>query len=114
MYQVSVPEMACPIVASERVALRVRAAYLRALLRQEVGFFDAQANPGSLPHPDLSSADPTEIVARHVLDLDRSPRPERSLRWKWKLLGVLGSLFPRLSDRLLIKRLGGGWQLPRR
>lgn len=78
------------------------------------GFFDAQANPASLPHPDLSRADPTESVARHVLELDRHPRSERSLRWKWKCLGLLSQISPRLSDRLLIKRLGGGWQAPDR
>lgn len=78
------------------------------------GFFDAQANPSALPDPDLSSAAPAEDVAREVLRLDRCPEPERSLRWKWRLLGVLSVLRPRLADRLLVRRLGGGWRAPRR
>lgn len=78
------------------------------------GFFEAQANPAGLPHPDLSSAVPSEVVARHVLELDRHPRPELSLRWKWRLLGVLSVLAPRLADRMLVRRLGGDWQAPRR
>ena len=78
------------------------------------GFFDAQATPSALPDPDLAGADPTERVALHVLELARSPEPERSLRWKWKLLGILSVLFPRFSDRVLIRRLGGDWQAPRR
>jgi NAD(P)-dependent dehydrogenase (short-subunit alcohol dehydrogenase family) len=78
------------------------------------GFFDAQANPGSLPDPDLTRADPTESVAEHVLALDRKPESERSLRWKWTCLGLLSLLMPRWSDRLLIGRLGGGWRVPER
>lgn len=78
------------------------------------GFFDAQANPSGLPRPDLSSAAPAEDVAREVLRLDRRPEPERSLRWKWRLLGVLSVLRPRLADRLLVRRLGGGWRAPDR
>ena len=78
------------------------------------GFFDAQANPSGLPHPDLSRAGGAEEVARMVLELDRRPRPERSMRWKWQLLGVLSVLAPRTADRILVRRLGGGWQAPRR
>ena len=78
------------------------------------GFFDAQANPSGLPHPDLSDAASVEDVAEHILALDRRPEPESSLRWKWRLLGVLSVLRPRMADRLLVKRLGGGWSAPRR
>ena len=76
------------------------------------GFFEAQANPAELAHPDLSGAAPAEAVARAVLALDRSPRPELSLRWKWRLLGVLSVLTPRFADRLLVDRLGGPWKRP--
>lgn len=78
------------------------------------GFFDAQANPSSLPHPDLSGALPARAVAAEVLAMDQAPVPERSLRWKWRLLGVLSVLAPRLADRMLVKRLGGSWRAPRR
>ena len=78
------------------------------------GFFDAQPNPADLPHPDLSNAAPAEDVARWVLDLDRNPRPEVSLRWKWRMLAILSVLWPRLADRLLVKRLGGSWRIPKR
>jgi hypothetical protein len=49
-----------------------------------------------------------------VLELDRRPVPERSLRWKWHVLGVLSVIAPRLADRMLVKRFGGGWRAPRR
>lgn len=78
------------------------------------GFFDAQANPAGLPDPDLTRAAGPEDVAQEVLALDRHPLPERSLRWKWRLLGALSVIAPRLSDRLLAPRLGGGWRAPRR
>lgn len=78
------------------------------------GFFQAQANPEELPDPDLGSAAPAADVAREVLSLDRRPRPERSLRWKWRLLGILSILSPRVADRMLVKRLGGGWLPPPR
>lgn len=74
------------------------------------GFFAAQLNPRGLPDPDLSAASGPDAVARHVLDLDRRPRAERSLRWKWHALGVLSLLWPRLGDRLLVSRLGGEWK----
>jgi short-subunit dehydrogenase len=78
------------------------------------GFFTNQANPAALPDPDLAAAAPARDVAREVLALDRRPVPERSLRWKWHLLGVLSVLAPRLADRMLVKRFGGGWRAPRR
>lgn len=78
------------------------------------GFFDAQPNPAGLPHPDLSASATPESVAAEVLALDDRPRPERSLRWKWWLLGALTPIVPRLSDRLTAKRLGGGWRAPGR
>ncbi|MCB9914471.1 MAG: SDR family oxidoreductase [Planctomycetes bacterium] len=77
------------------------------------GFFDAQPNPAGLPDPDLSQAVGPEAVAAEVLALDRQPRPERTLRWKWHLLGVLSLVAPRLADRLLVRNLGGGWRVPR-
>lgn len=70
------------------------------------GFFDAQPNPSRLPPPDLaSSAAPIEI-ARHVLALDQDPRPEVSLRWKWKALALVSLVAPRLADRMLERRIG--------
>lgn len=71
------------------------------------GFFDAQENPAGLPHPDTSKAAASIDVARQVLALDRKWEPERSLRWKWRVLGALSVLSPRLADRVLAKRLGG-------
>jgi len=78
------------------------------------GFFDAQENPAGLPHPDTSTAAASIDVARHVLELDARPEPERSLRWKWRLLAVLSVLRPRVADRLLARRLGGDWISPPR
>ena len=78
------------------------------------GFFEAQPNPGDLPNPDLADAAGPMDVAREILQLDKRPEPERSLRWKWWLLGALTPIFPRLSDRMLAKKLGGGWQAPTR
>lgn len=78
------------------------------------GFFEAQDNPEGLPDPDLGTAAAAEDVAQEVLELDRRPRPERSLRWKWRLLGILSILTPRLADKTLVRRLGGQWQVPRR
>lgn len=76
------------------------------------GFFQAQANPEDLPDPDLESAAGPGDVARAVLELDRKPVPERSLRWKWRLLGILSILTPRFADRTLVRRLGGDWKVP--
>lgn len=78
------------------------------------GFFEAQENPAGLPDPDLSQASAATDVAREVLSLDRHPRPERSLRWKWRLLGMLSVLWPGAADRMLVRRLGGEWRVPRR
>lgn len=78
------------------------------------GFFEAQPNPAGLPDPDLSGSATPESVAAEVQALDDRPRPERSLRWKWWLLGALTPIFPHLSDRMTAKRLGGGWQAPPR
>ena len=69
------------------------------------GFFGAQPNPSGLPDPDLSAAAAPAEVARHVLALDRDPRPELSLRRKWHALGVLSAIAPRLADRLLQRRI---------
>lgn len=77
------------------------------------GFFEAQENPADLPDPDLAGASGPEEVAAEILALDRDPRPERTLRWKWHALGVLSLLAPRLADRLLVQNLGGGWRAPR-
>jgi 3-oxoacyl-[acyl-carrier protein] reductase len=78
------------------------------------GFFQAQVNPSQLPDPDLSEADPAETVAQWVLQLDRNPQPEVSLRRKWRWLGILSVVAPRMADRLLVRRLGGGWTAPKR
>lgn len=77
------------------------------------GFFEAQPNPSGLAHPDLTGASGPELVAEEVLRLDRRPLPERSLRWKWRLLAALSVLTPRLADRFLVRYLGGGWSVPR-
>ncbi len=76
------------------------------------GFFEAQPNPAGLPDPDLSEAQGPGQVASEILKLDLEPKPERTLRWKWHLLGVLSLLFPRLADRMLVRNLGGDWRLP--
>jgi short-subunit dehydrogenase len=78
------------------------------------GFFDAQPNPAGLSDPELNRADPAASVAEEVLALAVHPKPEKTLRWKWKVLGALTPFAPRLSDRLLVKRLGGDWEIPRR
>ncbi len=78
------------------------------------GFFEAQPNPSDLPHPSLERASGPEMVASEILKLDRSPRPERYLRWKWRLLSAISVFAPRLSDRLLVRSLGDGWSAPLR
>jgi NAD(P)-dependent dehydrogenase (short-subunit alcohol dehydrogenase family) len=70
------------------------------------GFFDAQPNPSNLPDPDMSASAGAEQVAEHVLALDRAPRPEVSLRVKWRLLAILSVIAPRTADRMLVERLG--------
>jgi len=77
-------------------------------------FFATQPNPGRLPGPDVSAADSPERVAEEILALDRHPEPERWLSWKWRALSLLGLLSPRLSDRYLVRRMGGGWSAPSR
>ena len=77
-------------------------------------FFAAQPNPGRLPSPDVSAADRPERVADEILALDRHPEPERWLSWKWRALSLVGLLSPRLSDRYLVRRMGGGWRTPER
>jgi short-subunit dehydrogenase len=76
------------------------------------GFFESQSNPAGLPAPSLNTAAGPEQVAREVWKLDQNPRPERSLRWKWRLLAALSILAPRLGDRLLVRSLGDGWTMP--
>ena len=78
------------------------------------GFFQAQENPRGLPDPDMGNAVAADDVAREVLELDRAPRPLRSLRWKWRILGALSVVAPRLADRALVGRLGGDWRAPER
>ncbi len=78
------------------------------------GFFQNQLNPQRLPDPDLDDARPASEVAREILALDRRPRPEVSLRWKWRLLGILSILSPRIADHALVRRLGGDWRVPSR
>lgn len=75
------------------------------------GFFEAQPNPSQLPDPDMSTSAGAEQVAAHVFALDRSPRPEVSLRAKWRLLAILSVIAPRTADRMLVDRLG--WKRPR-
>ncbi len=66
--------------------------------------FEQQRNPARLHDPDLAQADPPERVAEEILELDRRPRPERYLRWKWRWLGALSVLWPGAADRLLGSR----------
>ena len=73
------------------------------------GFFGSQPNPSSLPAPDLAQADSARRVALAILALDRSPRAEVSLRWKWRVFALLSVVWPRFSDRVLARRLGGEW-----
>ncbi len=77
------------------------------------GFFEAQHNPSGLADPSLEGAAAAHQVAAEILRLARHPRPERFLRWKWRLLASLSVIAPRLADRLLVRRLGGGWRAPR-
>jgi len=66
--------------------------------------FAVQANPSKLHDPDLAQADSPESVGEQILALDRRPVPERYLRWKWKWLGALSVIAPRLADRALGSR----------
>lgn len=74
------------------------------------GFFEAQPNPSGLPDPDLADSVGPATVAEHVLALDDDPRPEVSLRAKWRLLALLSVVAPRTADRMLVRRLG--WKPP--
>lgn len=95
--------------AEENIAVSILEPALTA-----TGFFEAQSNPSHLEAPDLSQASGPEEVARAVWQLDRAPQPELSMRWKWRLLGVLSILAPRTSDRVLASRLGERWKAPQR
>jgi NAD(P)-dependent dehydrogenase (short-subunit alcohol dehydrogenase family) len=77
-------------------------------------FFSTQANPAGLPGPNLAGAAEPDEVAREIVELDRRPRPERWLSSKWRWLALAGVVAPRLADRVLVRRLGGSWRLPRR
>jgi NAD(P)-dependent dehydrogenase (short-subunit alcohol dehydrogenase family) len=76
-------------------------------------FFQHQPNPARLTGPNLAGADDPREVARAIFELDRRPRPEVSLSRKWRLLAIASVLAPRLADRLLVRRMGGGWRAPR-
>jgi NAD(P)-dependent dehydrogenase (short-subunit alcohol dehydrogenase family) len=71
------------------------------------GFFEAQPNPSGLPKPDMSRSSAPRHVAEEILALDRRPRPEVSMRWKWRMLAWLSVLAPRLADRVLADRIEG-------
>ena len=86
--------------ASERIAVCTLSPTLT-----RTGFFAAQPNPAGLPDPDLAGAWGAEQVALEILSLDRRPRPERVLKPSWRLIGVLNQISPRLTDRLLARRL---------
>jgi NAD(P)-dependent dehydrogenase (short-subunit alcohol dehydrogenase family) len=66
--------------------------------------FAVQPNPSRLHDPDLAQADSPRSVGEAILALDRNPRPERYLRWKWKWLGALSVIAPRLADKALGSR----------
>jgi len=74
--------------------------------RTRTELFAAQPNPAGLPDPDLSDAMEPAEVARAVLALDRAPRPERFLSSRWRWLGALSLVAPRLADRALARRAG--------
>jgi NAD(P)-dependent dehydrogenase (short-subunit alcohol dehydrogenase family) len=78
----------------------------------KTAIFDVQPNPARLPNPSLAGADSPDEVARQILALDRNPRREVALRGKWKWLGWLSPIAPRLSDRLLVRNMGGAWRAP--
>ncbi len=77
-------------------------------------FFEAQANPKKLAKPDLSYAATAEDVAKAILALDRSPKPERVLSFKWRCLAILDLVAPRIADRIVASRIQGDWRVPRR
>ena len=71
------------------------------------GILEAQENPAGLADPDLSGAMDPEQVAQAILELDRSPQPERFLSRSWRWMGVLSPLVPRWADAVLRRKLGG-------
>lgn len=77
-------------------------------------FFANQPNPSALPGPNLAGADDPARVAQAIWELDRAPQPEVWLSAKWRLLAIASLLAPRLADRLLARRMGGGWRAPTR
>lgn len=77
-------------------------------------FFANQPNPRGLSGPNLAGAADPASVAAAIVELDRHPRPERWLSAKWRLLAIASVLAPRLADRLLVRRMGGGWRAPQR
>jgi len=77
-------------------------------------FFQHQPNPRKLAGPNLAGADDPARVAAAIAELARAPRPELWLSTKWRLLAIANVLAPRLADRLLVRKLGGGWRAPRR
>lgn len=101
-------------------ALRIEwAAYGIAVCTLDVGltrtpFFANQPNPRGLPGPNLAAAAEPANVASAIIDLDRNPRPELWLSTKWRLLAIASVLAPRLADRLLVRRMGGGWRASKR
>jgi NAD(P)-dependent dehydrogenase (short-subunit alcohol dehydrogenase family) len=76
-------------------------------------FFSRQPNPARLTGPNLAGASDPADIAREILALDRRPEPERHLSRKWRLLAIASAVAPRLADRMLVRKVGGGWREPR-
>ncbi|KAF3628753.1 hypothetical protein FXO38_28063 [Capsicum annuum] len=53
------PETICWRLVGERSAHKIRTKYLRAILRQDIGFFDTELNTGEIMHG--ISSDVTQI-----------------------------------------------------
>lgn len=66
--------------------------------------FERQSNPARLHDPELDQADAPDLVAEEIRKLDQNPAPERFLRWKWRWLGALSIVAPKIADRLLASR----------
>jgi short-subunit dehydrogenase len=75
-------------------------------------FFARQPNPGRLTGPSLAGASDPKDIAREILSLDRRPEPERNLSRKWRWLAIASAVAPRLADRMLVRKVGGGWREP--
>lgn len=116
-----------PIYAASKAALNSLGEALRiewaadriAVCTLDVGltrtpFFANQPNPRGLSGPNLAGAADPASVAAAIVALDRNPQPERWLSTKWRLLAIASVLAPRLADRLLVRRMGGGWRAPTR